>query len=111
MRFVGFSEVRDRIAGKRAAVVGSGVHAVMGIGGAPEGVLTAAARPAFASSTARMAFSSGEKAAGAAAVFEVAAFDAAGRWLTCATSGAANTINNTADFYADIFGSYTLQTC
>src|SRR5499426_1321821 len=33
----------DRSAGIAAAVVGSGVHAVMGIGGAPEGVLTAAA--------------------------------------------------------------------
>ena len=33
----------DLSAGVAAAVVGSGVHAVMGIGGAPEGVLTAAA--------------------------------------------------------------------
>lgn len=33
----------DLSAGVSAAVVGSGVHAVMGIGGAPEGVLTAAA--------------------------------------------------------------------
>ena len=33
----------DLSAGIAAAVVGSGVHAVMGIGGAPEGVLTAAA--------------------------------------------------------------------
>ncbi len=33
----------DLSAGIDAAVVGSGVHAVMGIGGAPEGVLTAAA--------------------------------------------------------------------
>src|SRR5687767_2653266 len=33
----------DLAAGIAAAVVGSGVHAVMGIGGAPEGVLTAAA--------------------------------------------------------------------
>src|SRR6188508_758212 len=33
----------DLSAGISAAVVGSGVHAVMGIGGAPEGVLTAAA--------------------------------------------------------------------
>jgi fructose-1,6-bisphosphatase II len=33
----------DVSAGIAAAVVGSGVHAVMGIGGAPEGVLTAAA--------------------------------------------------------------------
>ena len=33
----------DVAAGIAAAVVGSGVHAVMGIGGAPEGVLTAAA--------------------------------------------------------------------
>jgi fructose-1,6-bisphosphatase class II len=33
----------DLSAGITAAVVGSGVHAVMGIGGAPEGVLTAAA--------------------------------------------------------------------
>ena len=34
---------RDVAAGIAAAVVGSGVHAVMGTGGAPEGVLTAAA--------------------------------------------------------------------
>jgi len=33
----------DVAAGIAAAVIGSGVHAVMGIGGAPEGVLTAAA--------------------------------------------------------------------
>ena len=33
----------DLSAGIAAAVVGSGVHAVMGVGGAPEGVLTAAA--------------------------------------------------------------------
>jgi fructose-1,6-bisphosphatase class II len=33
----------DLSAGITAAIVGSGVHAVMGIGGAPEGVLTAAA--------------------------------------------------------------------
>jgi fructose-1,6-bisphosphatase/sedoheptulose 1,7-bisphosphatase-like protein len=33
----------DLSAGITAAVVGCGVHAVMGIGGAPEGVLTAAA--------------------------------------------------------------------
>jgi fructose-1,6-bisphosphatase class II len=33
----------DLSAGIAAAIVGSGVHAVMGIGGAPEGVLTAAA--------------------------------------------------------------------
>src|SRR6202521_6185464 len=33
----------DLSAGIVAAVVGSGVHAVMGTGGAPEGVLTAAA--------------------------------------------------------------------
>jgi fructose-1,6-bisphosphatase class II len=33
----------DLSAGIAAAVVGSGIHAVMGIGGAPEGVLTAAA--------------------------------------------------------------------
>src|SRR4029078_2734517 len=33
----------DLSAGIAAAVVGSGVHAVMGIGGAPEGVLAAAA--------------------------------------------------------------------
>src|SRR5206468_12697408 len=33
----------DLSAGIAAAVEGSGVHAVMGIGGAPEGVLTAAA--------------------------------------------------------------------
>jgi fructose-1,6-bisphosphatase class II len=33
----------DLSAGITAAVVGSGIHAVMGIGGAPEGVLTAAA--------------------------------------------------------------------
>ena len=33
----------DVTAGIAAAVVGSGVHAVMGIGGAPEGVITAAA--------------------------------------------------------------------
>ena len=33
----------DVAAGSAAAVIGSGVHAVMGIGGAPEGVLTAAA--------------------------------------------------------------------
>ena len=33
----------DLSAGITAAVIGSGVHAVMGIGGAPEGVLTAAA--------------------------------------------------------------------
>src|SRR5688572_376813 len=33
----------DLSAGVAAAVVGSGIHAVMGIGGAPEGVLTAAA--------------------------------------------------------------------
>jgi fructose-1,6-bisphosphatase class II len=33
----------DLSAGIAAAVVGSGVHAVMGIGGAPEGVITAAA--------------------------------------------------------------------
>ena len=33
----------DLSAGIAAAVVGSGVHAVMGTGGAPEGVLTAAA--------------------------------------------------------------------
>jgi len=33
----------DLSAGIAAAVIGSGVHAVMGIGGAPEGVLTAAA--------------------------------------------------------------------
>ena len=33
----------DLSAGISAAVVGTGVHAVMGIGGAPEGVLTAAA--------------------------------------------------------------------
>ena len=33
----------DVAAGIAAAVVGSGVHAVMGTGGAPEGVLTAAA--------------------------------------------------------------------
>jgi fructose-1,6-bisphosphatase/sedoheptulose 1,7-bisphosphatase-like protein len=33
----------DLSAGIAAAVMGSGVHAVMGIGGAPEGVLTAAA--------------------------------------------------------------------
>jgi len=33
----------DVAAGIAAAVVGSGVHAVMGIGGAPEGVITAAA--------------------------------------------------------------------
>jgi fructose-1,6-bisphosphatase II len=33
----------DLSAGIASAVVGSGVHAVMGIGGAPEGVLTAAA--------------------------------------------------------------------
>jgi fructose-1,6-bisphosphatase II len=33
----------DLSAGIAAAVVGTGVHAVMGIGGAPEGVLTAAA--------------------------------------------------------------------
>ena len=33
----------DLSAGIAAAVAGSGVHAVMGIGGAPEGVLTAAA--------------------------------------------------------------------
>jgi fructose-1,6-bisphosphatase/sedoheptulose 1,7-bisphosphatase-like protein len=33
----------DLSAGIAAAVVGRGVHAVMGIGGAPEGVLTAAA--------------------------------------------------------------------
>jgi fructose-1,6-bisphosphatase class II len=33
----------DLSAGITAAVVGSGVHAVMGIGGAPEGVITAAA--------------------------------------------------------------------
>jgi fructose-1,6-bisphosphatase/sedoheptulose 1,7-bisphosphatase-like protein len=33
----------DLSAGITAAVVGSGVHAVMGTGGAPEGVLTAAA--------------------------------------------------------------------
>jgi fructose-1,6-bisphosphatase/sedoheptulose 1,7-bisphosphatase-like protein len=33
----------DLSAGIAAAVLGSGVHAVMGIGGAPEGVLTAAA--------------------------------------------------------------------
>src|SRR5438270_5999580 len=33
----------DLSAGIAASVVGSGVHAVMGIGGAPEGVLTAAA--------------------------------------------------------------------
>jgi fructose-1,6-bisphosphatase II len=33
----------DVAAGISAAVIGSGVHAVMGIGGAPEGVLTAAA--------------------------------------------------------------------
>src|SRR5258706_486897 len=33
----------DLSAGISAAVAGSGVHAVMGIGGAPEGVLTAAA--------------------------------------------------------------------
>jgi fructose-1,6-bisphosphatase/sedoheptulose 1,7-bisphosphatase-like protein len=33
----------DLSAGITAAVVGTGVHAVMGIGGAPEGVLTAAA--------------------------------------------------------------------
>jgi fructose-1,6-bisphosphatase class II len=33
----------DLSAGISAAVVGSGVHAVMGIGGAPEGVITAAA--------------------------------------------------------------------
>ncbi len=33
----------DLSAGVAAAVVGSGVHAVMGIGGAPEGVITAAA--------------------------------------------------------------------
>ena len=33
----------DLSAGIAAAVVGSGVHAVMGLGGAPEGVLTAAA--------------------------------------------------------------------
>ena len=33
----------DLSAGISAAVVGTGVHAVMGTGGAPEGVLTAAA--------------------------------------------------------------------
>ncbi|HLE20301.1 MAG TPA: class II fructose-bisphosphatase, partial [Vicinamibacteria bacterium] len=33
----------DLSAGITAAVVGSGIHAVMGVGGAPEGVLTAAA--------------------------------------------------------------------
>ncbi len=33
----------DLSAGVAAAVIGSGVHAVMGIGGAPEGVITAAA--------------------------------------------------------------------
>ena len=33
----------DLSAGISAAVVGAGVHAVMGIGGAPEGVITAAA--------------------------------------------------------------------
>jgi fructose-1,6-bisphosphatase/sedoheptulose 1,7-bisphosphatase-like protein len=33
----------DLSAGITAAVIGSGVHAVMGTGGAPEGVLTAAA--------------------------------------------------------------------
>ena len=33
----------DFSAGISAAVIGTGVHAVMGIGGAPEGVLTAAA--------------------------------------------------------------------
>ena len=33
----------DLSAGITAAVLGSGVHAVMGIGGAPEGVITAAA--------------------------------------------------------------------
>jgi fructose-1,6-bisphosphatase class II len=33
----------DLSAGIAAAVVGSGIHAVMGVGGAPEGVLTAAA--------------------------------------------------------------------
>jgi fructose-1,6-bisphosphatase/sedoheptulose 1,7-bisphosphatase-like protein len=33
----------DLSAGISAAVIGTGVHAVMGIGGAPEGVLTAAA--------------------------------------------------------------------
>jgi fructose-1,6-bisphosphatase II len=36
-------QARGGSAGIAAAVVGSGVHAVMGIGGAPEGVLTAAA--------------------------------------------------------------------
>ena len=33
----------DLSAGITAAVIGTGVHAVMGTGGAPEGVLTAAA--------------------------------------------------------------------
>jgi len=33
----------DLSAGIAAAVIGTGVHAVMGIGGAPEGVITAAA--------------------------------------------------------------------
>src|SRR3981081_418049 len=33
----------DLSAGISSAVIGTGVHAVMGIGGAPEGVLTAAA--------------------------------------------------------------------
>ena len=33
----------DLSAGISAAVVGTGIHAVMGTGGAPEGVLTAAA--------------------------------------------------------------------
>src|ERR1700693_5076805 len=37
----------DLSAGISAAVVGTGVHAVMGIGGAPEGVLTAAALRCF----------------------------------------------------------------
>ena len=37
----------DLSAGITAAVVGSGVHAVMGTGGAPEGVLTAAAMRCF----------------------------------------------------------------
>src|SRR5689334_7011783 len=39
-RLIGYG---DLSAGISAAVVGAGVHAVMGTGGAPEGVLTAAA--------------------------------------------------------------------
>src|SRR5207245_3165652 len=57
----------DLSAGISAAVVGTGVHAVMGTGGAPEGVLTAAAlRCLNGQSLARLVISNPEDAEGLA---------------------------------------------